>query len=149
MMARPRHDGVKSLLLALPLLAGCTMAPVTVGVGAEFCAAGTMPATVAEAFFGRSSGGREAVDDAAWARFLDEVVTPAFPDGLTVLDAAGQWRTSDGRVARERSKVLIVALPGATPDRALARLAPVTAAYRARFAQESVMVTTRSGCVGF
>lgn len=140
---------MRRALLALPLLAGCTMAQVSVGVGVEACAAGTMPATVAEAYFGRSSGGRDVVDEAAWARFLDEVVTPAFPDGLTVLDAAGQWRNREGRIGRERSKVLVVALPGGTPDQAVARLAPVTAAYRARFAQESVMVVTRSACVGF
>jgi hypothetical protein len=77
------------------------------------------------------------------------VVTPAFPDGLTVLDGAGQWRSRDGRIARERSKILVVALPGSTLAEAASRLAPVAAAYRARFAQESVMVATRSGCVAF
>ena len=43
------------------------------------------PATVAEAYFGRNASGQEVVTDSAWTRFLDEVVTPAFPDGLTVL----------------------------------------------------------------
>ncbi len=148
MTARLRRDSMTArLLLALPLLAGCTVAQVSVGL--EGCPAGTEPATVAEAFFGRSSGGREVVDDAAWTRFVDEVVTPAFPDGLTVLDGAGQWRDRAGRLARERSKVLVVALPGGSAEEALARLAPVTAAYRARFAQQSVMVATRRGCVGF
>jgi hypothetical protein len=133
--------------LVLPLLAGCTVAQVSIGVDA--CPPGTGPAVVAEAYFGRNSGGREVVDDAAWARFVDEVVTPAFPAGLTVLDGAGQWRNRFGQVGRERSKVLVVALPGASPSEATARLGPVTAAYRQRFAQESVMVSTRNGCVGF
>ena len=106
-------------------------------------------ATIAEAYFGRNASSREVVDDAAWTHFLDKVVTPAFPDGLTVLDAAGQWRGLDGRIARERSKVLVVALPGGTPADAVARLAPVRAAYTSRFNQESVMVTTRTTCVGF
>ena len=134
-------------LLLLPLLAGCAAPAETPQAGT--CPAGTTAATVAEAFFGRNAAGREVVSDADWARFLEDVVTPAFPDGLTVLDAAGQWRGRDGRVARERSKVLLVALPGSTPAQALDRLAPVRAAYRARFGQESVMVTTRAGCVGF
>jgi hypothetical protein len=140
---------MRPLLLALPLLAGCTMAQVSIGVGGEACPAGAQPAAIAEAFFGRNHAGREVVDDLAWARFVEEIVTPAFPAGLTVLDGAGQWRSRDGRIARERSKVLLVALPGASLDDAAARLAPVTAAYRARFQQESVMVATRSACVGF
>lgn len=135
----------RALLLLLPLLAGCA-AP---GAAALSCPAGLSPATVAEAFFGRDAGGREVVSDADWARFIDEVVTPAFPDGLTVLDAAGQWRGRDGRIARERSKLLLVALPGADAAQARARLAPVIAAYRARFAQESVMLLTREGCIAF
>ena len=132
-------------LLAPALLAGACAAPPP---AASACPAGLQPATTAEAFFGRNAGGREVVTDAAWARFLDETVTPAFPDGLTVLDGAGQWRGASGSISRERSKLLVVALPGATAAEAAARLAPVTAAYRTRFGQESVLVTTRSGCFG-
>lgn len=129
-------------LLALALLLGACATPPP-------CPPGTAASTIAEAYFGRNSAGREVVDDAAWARFMDEVVTPAFPDGLTVLDGAGQWRNREGRIGRERSKVLVVALPAASPADALARLAPLRAAYTQRFAQESVMVATRAGCVGF
>jgi hypothetical protein len=137
---------MRSALLALPLLAGCAAPAME---SALACPAGATPATIAEAFFGRSAAGREVVSDADWARFLEEVVTPTFPDGLTVLDGTGQWRGSDGEIARERSKILLVVLPGGTAEQALARLAPMRAAYRARFAQESVMVATRTGCVGF
>ena len=137
---------MRSALLALPLLAGCAAPAME---SARACPAGTTPATIAEAFFGRSAAGREVVSDTDWTRFLAEVVTPAFPDGLTVLDGTGQWRGSDGEIARERSKILLVALPGGTAEQALARLAPMRAAYRARFAQESVMVAMRTGCVGF
>ena len=138
---------MRRALLLLPLLAGCAV-PLA-DQRAETCPQGTTSATVAEAFFGRNAGGREVVSDADWARFLEDVVTPAFPDGLTVLDGAGQWRGRDGRIARERSKILVVALPDGTPAQALERLAPVRAAYRARFGQESVMVATRAACVGF
>jgi len=66
-----------------------------------------------------------------------------------VLDGAGPWRGRDGVVARERSKVLVVTLPEGSAEQAAQRLAPVIAAYRARFRQDSVMVTTASACVGF
>jgi hypothetical protein len=128
--------------LALPLLAACAATPPA-------CPPGLEAATVAEAFFGRSVRDRAEVTDAEWDGFLREVVTPAFPDGLTALDGAGQWRGHSGTIARERSKLLMVALPGGTPPEAVARLAPVIAAYRARFGQESVMIATRGACVGF
>jgi hypothetical protein len=131
-------------LLALPLLAAaCATGPLPP------CPPGMSTAVLAEAYFGRNAAGREVVSDADWARFMDEVVTPAFPDGLTVLDGAGQWRGRGGGISRERSKLLVIAQPGTTPERAAARLAPVTATYRARFGQDSVMLVTTPACVGF
>jgi hypothetical protein len=138
MAPMPRPLAALALLAAL---AGCAGAPP--------CPPGLDAATLASAYFGRTRAGVEVVTDAEWLRFMDAHVTPAFPDGLTVLDAAGQWRGRGGMIARQRSKLLVVALPGAGPAQAMARLAPVIAAYRARFEQESVMVTTEAICLGF
>lgn len=132
---------MRPALLSLLLLAGCATQPP--------CPPGLDPATLASAYFGRTSGGEEIVTDAAWARFMDEAVTPAFPDGLTVQDGAGQWRGRSGTISRQRSKVLVVALPGGDAAEAQRRLAPVIATYRERFRQESVMVTTQAVCLGF
>jgi hypothetical protein len=133
---------VKAALGALLLLAGCAAAP-------EPCPAGAGPATIAEAYFGRHVQGRAPVTDAEWARFMQEVVTPAFPDGLTVLDGTGQWRNAAGRISREESKILLLVLPGQDQAAASARIQPVTAAWKARFAQESVLTVFRTGCAGF
>ena len=48
-----------------------------------------------ELLFGRSMPGGQ-VSEPAFQDFLAGVVTPRFPDGLTVLDGYGQWRTSTG-----------------------------------------------------
>ena len=133
---------MKATLGALLLLAGCAAAPPS-------CPAGASPATIAEAYFGRNVKTRAPVTDAEWARFMAEVVTPAFPDGLTVLDGAGQWRNAAGQISREDSKVLLLVLPGQDQAAASARLAPVTAAWKARFTQESVLTVFRAGCAGF
>jgi hypothetical protein len=134
---------VKAALGALLLLmAGCAAAPPS-------CPAGASPATIAEAYFGRNVKTRAPVTDTEWTRFMAEVVTPAFPDGLTVLDGAGQWRDAAGQISREDSKVLLLVLPGQDQAAAAARLAPVTAAWKARFAQESVLTIFRAGCAGF
>ena len=59
-------------------------------------------------FMGRSNQSGEVIDDAAWADFLEDTVTPGFPDGLTVLDAQGQWLGFEGGILKERSKLLII-----------------------------------------
>ncbi len=150
---------MRAILPTLLLLAACAApeppaAPaVPPASAAAACPQGLAPATLAGAYFGRTTrrGDREVevVTEAAWTRFLDEHVTPAVPDGLTVLDGAGQWRGQGGTITRQRSKVLMVALPDGSPADATRRLAPVIAAYKARFNQQSVMVTTESICVGF
>ena len=133
---------MKAALSALLLLAGCAAAPPS-------CPIGTAPATITEAYFGRNVKSRAPVTDTEWTRFMAEVVTPAFPDGLTVLDGAGQWRNAAGQISREDSKVLLLVLPGQDQALAAARLQPVTAAWKARFAQESVLTVFRAGCAGF
>ena len=133
---------MKAALGLVLLLAGCAAAP-------EACPRGAGSATIAEAYFGRNVKGRAPVTDAEWARFMAEVVTPAFPDGLTVLDGMGQWRNAAGQISREDGKVLLLVLPGQDQAAASARLAPVTATWKARFAQESVLTVFRAGCAGF
>ena len=133
---------MKAALGILLLLAGCAAAPGPCPVGAK-------PATIAEAYFGRNVQGRAPVTDAEWARFMADTVTPAFPDGLTVLDGTGQWRNAAGQISREDSKILLLVLPGQDQAAASARLQPVTATWKARFAQESVLTVFRAGCAAF
>ena len=52
-----------------------------------------------------------AVTDEEFRAFIDREVTPRFPDGLTVLEAEGQFRGADGILVKERSFVLDPALP--------------------------------------
>lgn len=129
-------------LLAAGLAAGCagTQPP---------CPAGTQAATVAEAYFGRDIRGRAPVTEAEWQGFLDDTVTPAFPDGLTTVEGTGQWRGPDGRIVRERSKVVTLVLPETTAAQARARIRPLEQVWTARFRQDSVLTVYRSACVGF
>jgi hypothetical protein len=88
-------------------------------------------------YFGRGVPGGGTVSDSAWAAFLAEVVTPRFPDGLTVLRGEGQWRGEGGAVVREPTFIVeIYHAGGAGVDAALGEIA---AEYRRRFRQESVM----------
>lgn len=88
-------------------------------------------------YFGRNIGDTATVSDSAWRVFMRETVTPAFPEGATVTEAAGQWRAPDGTLVRERSYVLEL-LHRATPD-AEGRVQRVMDDYKHRFAQEAVL----------
>ena len=121
-------------VVAAALLGGCAR-----GAGCD-------RAVAAELLFGLSRPGGT-VSDAEFDGFLDRSVTPRFPDGLTVTDASGRWRTPDGRQVREASRrVLIVARPG--PD-LRARLNAIRAEYTAQFRQQSVGLVTSRVCASF
>jgi hypothetical protein len=74
-------------------------------------------------------------------------VTPRFPAGLTVLQGPGQWRGSDGRLAKERSNMLVIwHEPTSRTD---ADIEAIRSAYKQRFDQESVMRVDSASCVSF
>ena len=103
---------------------------------------------VAELMFGRKIGDRIGVSNTAWTHFLDTEITTRFPDGLTVMDAYGQWRdTEKKRVVREPSKVVTIVLRD--QERGQALIDAIVDAYKRRFRQQAVGVIVRPACVSF
>lgn len=128
------------------MLAGCASIDTRAAVlGA--CPSGLAPRTTVELYFGRNIGPAPGVSDADWAKFVDEEITPRFPNGLSVIDAAGQWRGPSNAIVREPSKTVMIVLSG--EDGETAKLEAIRDAYKARFRQESVMLIQRPACVGF
>ncbi|MBE9193611.1 DUF3574 domain-containing protein [Gloeocapsopsis crepidinum LEGE 06123] len=100
-----------------------------------------------ELYFGRSRPGG-IVSEEQFQRFLRNVVTPRFPDGLTVFDASGQFRTSTGTIIREPTKVLILIYPNSPAKRRA--IEEIINLYKTQFQQESVLrVTSVPVKVGF
>lgn len=90
-------------------------------------------------YFGLSSPqGR--VTEAQWQAYVDEEITPKFPEGLTVLDAQGQWRNKQSKIVKEASKLLILVHRDTLIAEGLLRKA--VSAYVTRFQQESVLRTS-------
>ena len=112
------------------------------------CAEGAFPMARLELYFGTQRPGGAPVTEAEWAAFLDEEVTPRFPDGLTVLEGNGQWRNSKGVITKETSTVMVILYePAAEKETAIE---DIRAAYKDRFDQESVMrVDGPTQCVSF
>ena len=96
---------------------------------------------------GRGDGDLEVVSDADWEAFLADTITPRFPDGLSVIDVAGQGTNSDGALERERTKMLLVLAP--QEDDALDRMNEISDAYKQRFNQNSVLRVITEACVAF
>lgn len=112
------------------------------------CPDGLAARVLVDLIFGRNIGEVLGVSEEAWSRFLDEEVTPRFPDGLTVFDARGQWRDlASGRIVREPGKVLTIILADEGAQRPL--LAEITQSYKRRFNQQSVITLQRRVCVSF
>jgi hypothetical protein len=100
-----------------------------------------------EIYFGQTKPSGAHITPTDWQTFLDEVVTPQFPAGLSVFDAAGQWRNATGHIDREPSKVLVLVHP---PSRAIEKqLDAIRAAYCQRFEQEAVLKVTSKARVAF
>jgi Protein of unknown function (DUF3574) len=100
-----------------------------------------------EMLFGTARQYSPPVSNDEWAAFVDAEVTPRFPDGLTVLQGPGQWRDRNGAVSREQSHIMIIWHE--PTRRSETDIEAIRAAYKTRFAQESVMRIEGSSCVSF
>ncbi len=73
-------------------------------------------------------------------KFIDEVVTPLFPNGLTVIEAKGQWHEETGLLAREPARILILVHEGPEVNGDQASITDIRSAYCEQFEQEAVML---------
>ena len=140
-----RLPGLKVLaaMLMLPVLAACSSQP------AQRCRPGETLQFHDLLYFGTATidSTRPAVTEAEWTRFVDEVLTHHFPEGLTVLQATGPWRSGSGTIMREGSYVLSLIHPG-NPN-AEESITAVIQAYKAAFDQEAVLRVRNPACVAF
>ena len=84
------------------------------------------------------------VAEGEWSRFLETIVTPRLPQGLSVSAASGQWRGRDGTIVREATHVLHLVHPGdAASD---AAVAAIVAEYKSQFRQEAVLRVRTRAC---
>ena len=129
----------KTLLATLLALGACTPPAVQTAAPASTCAAPLKAAVEVDLYFGE-------ISPAEWRAFLDEEVTPRFPDGLSVIDVNGQYRNRRGTIGRERSKLLVIVVFDA-PAHA-SRVQAIVDSYRRRYKQESVLRVERPVCAG-
>ncbi|MFH8475635.1 DUF3574 domain-containing protein [Streptomyces sp. NPDC018000] len=85
----------------------------------------------------RPDGGLN-VTDRQFMSFIEEEVTPRFPNGLTVQDGRRQWRDSHGAIERERSYELTLLYPASEARVRDVQIERIRNAYEKAYAQDSV-----------
>jgi hypothetical protein len=91
-----------------------------------------------ELFFGTARPGG-VVTPKEFQKFVDEKITPRFPDGLTLLKGSGQFRGEDEVVIKEQSFVLILLYPLEGFAKSSERIERIRTLYKDQFNQESVL----------
>ena len=91
-----------------------------------------------ELFFGTAKPDGVVTDEEFFA-FLDAVITPRFPDGLTLLKGDGQFRGEDGVIIKEDSFVLILLYPLEDFRVSTRRIDVIRERYKDQFQQQSVL----------
>ncbi|HUR82404.1 MAG TPA: DUF3574 domain-containing protein [Thermoanaerobaculia bacterium] len=122
----------RSVIALALLLSACASMPVRYGV----------EGVSDRLYCGRSIPGGGEVTDADVDKFVDEVVTPRFPEGFTMWTATGSWKGSE-----ETTLVLEFLHPyGRRFDDHVREIAEE---YRRRFRQEAVMRVTLPAMMEF
>ena len=135
----PSHRSFPTLMLVAALSSCASTAPLR-------CRHDEQALVTTTLYFGtaKTTG---VVSREEWLAFLADSVTPRFPQGLTVADVSGQWRTASGEIVREASHALTLVHPNdAANDSAIDQ---IIARYKSSFAQEAVMRTDSPVCVSF
>jgi Protein of unknown function (DUF3574) len=140
---------MRTLVPIALVLIGCALtaqSPPAANVMGESCAPLGASFVRTTLYFGltRPSG---TVSETQWQIFLRNEVTPRFPDGLTVWEANGQWRRADGRISREKAKVLLLVHEDTAAVRTA--LGAIVAGYKRAFQQESVLWESARVCAAF
>jgi hypothetical protein len=91
-----------------------------------------------ELFFGTAKPDG-AVTEEEFKTFLDEVITPLFPDGLTVVKADGQFKGADGLTLKEDSYLLILLYPAEGQKASSRNIEVIRREYMRQHRQESVL----------
>jgi Protein of unknown function (DUF3574) len=100
-----------------------------------------------ELVFGMSRSSGPDITEAEFQSFVDDQITPRFPDGLTVLSGNGQFKDSSGTIVQEKSKLLVLLYP--FNKQSIQLVEDVRAEYKGMFQQQSVLRIDEQMCVSF
>ena len=131
---------VSSVLTLVLAVGACASTPLWT------CQTGERSVVMDALYFGTAKPGG-VVTPEEWREFINQVVTPRFPQGLTSWEALGQWQTATGAIEREASHVLYVVHPETEESEFAVR--EIMRTYKTAFQQEAVLRVRSRVCVSF
>ena len=143
---RARLQDLFLICVSAPIPACAARAVPAIAPSAS-CAVGDTVLVRDVLYFGRNRPDGSTVSDEEWRAFVNQVLTPRFPAGLTVVSAMGQWQGKSGVVEQERSEVVTVFHSG--DDSARRAVDEAAAEYKRRFQQEAVLRERAPTCARF
>jgi hypothetical protein len=93
-----------------------------------------------ELYFGMGEAEGKNVTETQWQLFLQQEITTRFPQGLTVVNAYGQYFNSHKQLIRENTKLVILIHQNNSHENQL--IEEIIAIYKKKFQQESVLRVT-------
>ena len=123
-------------LVTSMMLAGCGPSPST-GLRRGELDCGDEAGVRTELFFGFGKPDGGVVSEVEWESFVEEYITPRFRDGLTIVDASGQWVDKKGEITKERARIVILFHGGS--EEAERSIEHIRDKYKQLFGQESVL----------
>ncbi|HEY9876143.1 MAG TPA: DUF3574 domain-containing protein, partial [Candidatus Obscuribacterales bacterium] len=112
---------------------------VTLSVAIAIDAPRTIAASLVQQdlFFGRNIPGGGEVSEEQFQAFVDSVITPRFPAGLTIFNGDGQYRDSTNTIIEEKSKLVTLFVEDTPASKT--GINDLVASYLFSFNQESVL----------
>ena len=121
--------------------------PVNASPPVSSCPVGNAMSKV-ELYFGLDIPGGGRVKPLEWQGFVDDVITPQFPDGLTIDKISGQWRdAATEETIQENSRVVMILYKAS--ENSEQAIEDIRATYKSQFQQDSVMRLDEINCVSF
>ncbi|HEX6622385.1 MAG TPA: DUF3574 domain-containing protein [Pyrinomonadaceae bacterium] len=150
------HGFVKKRFLALALLTTSLLAPATYARqqtaptatqqtsarsrAARLKQVASDPFIRTELFFGTDREEGPDVTEAEFREFLDRVITPSFPDGLTLLTGDGQFCCdANNEIIKEKSFILVLLYPLRQRRESSEKIERIREEYKTAFRQQSVL----------
>lgn len=73
--------------------------------------------TRTELYYGAGRLPADPAREARWDDYINNVVTPRFPEGLTLLEGTGQWRVKEGQTPRRNRTRILILIHEDTPEK--------------------------------
>ncbi|MGH8644794.1 MAG: DUF3574 domain-containing protein [Gammaproteobacteria bacterium] len=108
------------------------------------CRTGERLAVMDSMYFGTVKPGGS-VTAQEWQEFMNQVVTPRFPEGLTSWEASGQWQSATGVIEQESSHVLHIVHPDTEESELAVR--EIMNRYKTEFQQQAVLRVRSRACM--